>query len=196
MYDHVSMYGYITCKYVYTYIYICSFSFKPMFLSSLRLSQFLCLPFGLFCRGNLWIDGPRSLILNSPSGCTGAQCIFTYVAGSRWIHITIIIHMSQSMYWIYHVTIHMSPLRIKSPRSPRIRCRTFYFHVETRQTTWEDPSELIMGQLALEVQESETMGPWAGQLSKNTSSRDRIGKSCVYIYILHILFYILEEPIQ
>lgn len=62
------------------------------------------------------------------------------------------------MYWIYHVTIHMSPLRIKSPRSPRIRCRTFYFHVETRQTTWEDPSELIMGQLALEVQESETMG--------------------------------------
>ncbi|CAL1169158.1 unnamed protein product [Cladocopium goreaui] len=30
--------------------------------------------------------------------------------------------------------------------------RTFYFHVETRQTTWEDPSELIMGQLALEVE--------------------------------------------
>eukprot|EP00438_Fugacium_kawagutii_P005055 Skav203646 [mRNA] locus=scaffold1120:435701:435916:+ [translate_table: standard] len=31
------------------------------------------------------------------------------------------------------------------------RGRTFYFHVETRQSTWEDPSELIMGHLDLEV---------------------------------------------
>lgn len=37
-------------------------------------------------------------------------------------------------------------------RESQAEGRTFYFHVETRQTTWEDPSELIMGQLALEVE--------------------------------------------
>eukprot|EP00435_Cladocopium_sp_Y103_P038190 s1676_g10.t1 len=40
----------------------------------------------------------------------------------------------------------------KQWRESQAEGRTFYFHVETRQTTWEDPSELIMGQLALEVE--------------------------------------------
>lgn len=37
-------------------------------------------------------------------------------------------------------------------RESQTEGRSFYVHVETRQTTWEDPLELIMAQLALEVE--------------------------------------------
>lgn len=106
------------------------------------------------------------------------DCIYTYIS----LGVSVLaVHLNGKQYWrrrkkqddhvntiarILEITMQSSLvafLNIKYPEylSSRMLAtnmymalRTFYVHLETRQTTWDNPAELIMCHLALEVQQT------------------------------------------
>lgn len=94
---------------------------------------------------------------------------------------------------ILEITMHSSSvtfLNIKYPEYLSSRTlatnmymalRTFYVHLETRQTTWDNPAELIMCHLALEVQQTvfQILNQRIGEFAEGESNPTARNGFCV-----------------